>query len=344
MPAVTTAVSPTPDEHDALGRGIDTYISSFGRNWGEAYAFSGYVAVARDGKVVFGKGYGWADREKSRVPDADTVFRIASVSKPFTAIGILQLQEKGLLNVDDPIRKYLPELPAMADGVTIRHCLTHSSGLPPFPGDVALAAETGAPHPFASFRGYKDQKLQARPGERFEYDNAGFIVLAALLERVSGQSFEAYMQEHVFRPAGMLHTTTVSTPPPPNMAVPYDVDERDAVSASPPLPADFVLFGCGAVRSTAKDLVAFGRALDGTTLLNESSMRQMVAPVRDDVGGAAPRPSQMALGWSSRRMPAMSSSGTAGASGRRTAPRRIWSAFRIRRRPSWSSRTSLRRR
>jgi len=163
--------------------------------------------------------------------------------------------------------------------------------------DLALAAETGAPHPFAAFSGYKEQKLQSRPGERFEYANAGFIVLAAILERVSGQSFEAYMQEHVFRPAGMLHTTTVSSPPPQNMAVPYDLDPRDDVSASPPFTADFVLFGCGAIRSTANDLVAFGHALDGTTLLSESSKRQMFTPVRDDVGGAAPRPSQMALGW-----------------------------------------------
>jgi CubicO group peptidase (beta-lactamase class C family) len=285
-----------PVTGDPLGDGIDAYVRGFGHNWGDAFAFSGYVAVAREGKLVFGKGYGQVDRNWGIVAGPDTRFRIGSTSKPFTAIGILQLEEKGLLRLEDPVRKYLPELPPMADGVTLHHCLTHTSGLPPLPDDEALVAETGRPHPLASaFASYKDRRLMFPPGERFEYANAGFIVLAAILERVSGQSYEAYMQEHVFGPAGMARTTTVSRPsPPPGTAVGYDLDPRGNLSvAKDPW---YVLFGCGAILSTANDLVAFDRALSGTLLLGEASKRRMFTPERD-VGGIVNTPSRYGLGW-----------------------------------------------
>ncbi|HEY3821211.1 MAG TPA: serine hydrolase [Polyangiaceae bacterium] len=279
-----------------LGEAIDAYVAGFGRSWGDAFAFSGYVAVARDGQIVFGKGYGQADRNWGIVAGPDTRFRIGSTSKPFTAIGILQLEQGGLLRLEDPVRKYLPELPPMADPVTIHHCLTHTSGLPPLPDDDALVAETGQPHPVASaFASYKDKALMFPPGERFEYSNAGFTVLAAILERVSGQSYEAYMREHVFGPAGMAHTTTVSRPsPPPETAVGYDIDARGNISvAKDPW---YVLFGCGAILSTANDLVAFDRALSGTLLLGEAAKRRMFSPERD-VGGIVETPSRYGLGW-----------------------------------------------
>ena len=297
----TNAVAPppaaTPRSPDArLGEAIDAYVTGFGRTWGDAFAFSGYVAVARDGRVVFGKGYGQADRNWGIVAGPDTRFRIGSTSKSFTALGILQLAERGRLGLEDPVRKYLPELPAMADPVTIHHCLTHTSGLPPLPDDEALVAETGQMHPVtATFASYRDRPLMFAPGARFQYSNAGFTVLAAIVERVSGQSYEAYMREHVFGPAGMTRTTTVSRPsPPPETAVGYDVDARGSVSvAKDPW---YVLFGCGAILSTANDLVAFDRALSGTRLLGEAAKRRMFTPERD-VGGIVQTPARYGLGW-----------------------------------------------
>jgi CubicO group peptidase (beta-lactamase class C family) len=274
---------------------LDAYVSAFGHHWGEASAFNGYVAVAREGSVIFAKAYGQADRATGSAADADTVFRIGSISKTFTALAILQLEEKGLLRIDDPVRKYLPELPSMADPVTIHHCLTHTSGLPNLPDGSQLVAETGAVHPAAEgFAAYKGEALKFRPGERFEYSNAGFAVLAAIVERVSGQSYEAYMQEHVFGPAGMAHTTTVNSPPPPHLAVGYTVDERDHVTVAAPI--TYVTFGCGAVLSTANDLIAWDRALDGTSLLTEASKQRMFTAEKD-VGGIVSTPSRYALGW-----------------------------------------------
>ena len=295
-PVAPSAAAPPPAPDTRLADAVDAYVTGFGRNWGDAFAFSGYVAVAHDGQLVFGKGYGQADRNWGIVAGPDTRFRIGSTSKPFTAIGILQLEERGLLRLEDPVRKYLPELPPMAEPVTIHHCLTHTSGLPPLPDDEALVAETGQPHPVASaFASYKDKALMFAPGERFQYSNAGFTVLAAILERVSGQSYEAYMREHVFGPAGMARTTTVSRPsPPPGTAVGYDLDARGNLSlAKEPW---YVLFGCGAILSTANDLIAFDRALSGTLLLGEASKRRMVTPERD-VGGIVSTSARYGLGW-----------------------------------------------
>lgn len=300
----TTARGPQPapavqpvvagETASALGRGLDVYVTAFGKHWGEASSFSGYVAVASDGKIVFEKAYGKADRERGVAADADTLFRIGSITKSFTAIGILQLEEKGLLHVDDSIRKVLPELPPFADAVTIRHCLTHTSGLPTLPDEAPLVAEDGKSHPMgAALATYKDAVLRFKPGERFEYSNSGYAILAAILERVSGKSYEAYFREHVFGPAGMAHTTTVIDPPPPHMAVGYEFDEGDKIAVAPPI--SYVTFGSGAILSTANDLVAFDRALADTVLLTEAAKRRMWTPDKD-MGGMVPVPTRYGLG------------------------------------------------
>ena len=279
----------------SLGRAIDAYVSGFGKNWGEAEAFSGYLAVARDGRVVFGKAYGKADRATALPADMDTLFRLGSLSKPFTAIGILQLEEKGLLRIDDPVRKYLPELPPMADAVTIHHCLTHTSGVPPLPDDEALVAETGKVHPVAAaFASYQTKTLAFPPGERFEYSNAGYTILGAIIERVTGESYEAYAQEHIFGPAGMTRSTTVSSPRPAALAVGYAVGGHDELSPAEPI--TYVTFGCGAVLSTPRDLIAWDRALAGNVILSAASQQRMLTPEKD-VGALLSVPARYALGW-----------------------------------------------
>ena len=280
----------------AAAASLDRYVSGFGRTWGDASAFSGYVGVARDGQLFFGKAYGKADRDGGVLAGPDTPFRIASTTKVFTAIAILQLEERGLLRIDDAVRRYLPELPDFADPVTIHHCLTHTSGLPPLPDDEGLVAETGQPHRLdGALASYKDSALLFTPGERFQYSNSGFTVLGAIIERVSGQSYEAYMREHVFGPAGMLGTTTVSRPSAPaGAAVGYNLDPHGNLEVAKPI--TYVTFGCGAIFSTVNDLVAFDHALSGERLLSEASKREMFTPEQDP-GGIVPFPSRYGLGW-----------------------------------------------
>jgi CubicO group peptidase (beta-lactamase class C family) len=116
---------------------VDRFVSAFGQRWGEAYAASGYLTVARDGQVLFARAYGKANRAHNRVADADTRFQLGSLTKQFTAAAIAQLAEKGLLRFEDPIRKYLPDYPRVGDTITIHQLLTHTSGIPEYEADFA---------------------------------------------------------------------------------------------------------------------------------------------------------------------------------------------------------------
>ena len=118
--ATAPAASPAAPLDSEIGTWIDAYASAFGKSWGEAYAFSGYVALVRDGRVVFGKGYGRADRDKAAAPTEDTLFRIGSLTKQLTAAAILTLVEQGKIDVADPVAKYVSEAPASWRGVTGR--------------------------------------------------------------------------------------------------------------------------------------------------------------------------------------------------------------------------------
>ena len=148
--------------------------------------------VVEDGKVVLRKGYGMANLELG-VPDSpEMVFELGSVTKQFTAAAILLLQERGKLSVEDDITKYLPDFPTHGQTITIEHLLTHTSGIPSY---------TGLPEWFAKIREdlkpadvialFKDKPLEFNPGERWAYDNSGFFLLGAIIEKVSGQELRA---------------------------------------------------------------------------------------------------------------------------------------------------------
>jgi CubicO group peptidase (beta-lactamase class C family) len=123
------AASSVTATHDTLARDLDAHISEIGKRWGPAYAFSGYVSVVRDGEVVLSKGYGKSDLQRGLVADADTRFRIGSITKQFTAVAVLQLVEQQKLRLDASIRSYLPQLPESFQAVTLHHLLSHTSGI-----------------------------------------------------------------------------------------------------------------------------------------------------------------------------------------------------------------------
>ena len=156
--------------------------------------FMGSVLVAKDGKVVFSKSYGMADLEWN-VPNSPTTrFNIASMTKQFTAASILLLEDRGKLKTDDLVKKYLPDAPSSWDKITIYHLLTHTSGIP----DDAAKYEPGTPDKLV----FNDRPLSFQPGEQWAYTNLGYIVLGYLLERISGQTYEGFVQENIFRPLG----------------------------------------------------------------------------------------------------------------------------------------------
>ncbi len=167
------------------------------------------VAVAKDGEIIYSHAYGMADLTHSIPLDEQTISNIGSISKQFTALGILLLQKQGLLSIDDPVSKYIPGLPAFADSVRIRNLLTHTSGFREVFNTYPLAGWVG--EDYIRREDVIDvvrhqPALQNPPGSAFNYCNTGFIMLADIIHRVTGKPFAEWMKQNIFEPLGMRHT------------------------------------------------------------------------------------------------------------------------------------------
>ncbi|MFB0517509.1 MAG: serine hydrolase [Candidatus Neomarinimicrobiota bacterium] len=165
------------------------------------------VLVAKNGRVVLRKGYGMANLELNVPIEPDMVFRLGSITKQFTAVAILMLAEEGKLSLEDPITTFLPDYPTQGHTVTVEHLLTHTSGiksytempewLPLWRNDMTLTELIDL---------FKDQPFDFAPGERWYYNNSGYILLGAIIEKASGQPYEEFIQERIFDPLGMEHS------------------------------------------------------------------------------------------------------------------------------------------
>ena len=166
--------------------------------------FMGSVLVARGADVLLSKGYGSANLEWDVPNSPATKFRIGSVTKQFTAAAILLLQERGKLQVEDPVKKYMADAPAAWDKITIYHLLTHTSGIPSFTN----FPEYTKWEPFAATAAeevarFRDKPLDFAPGEKWSYSNSAYVLLGYVIEKISGGSYEKFVRENIFGPLGM---------------------------------------------------------------------------------------------------------------------------------------------
>jgi CubicO group peptidase (beta-lactamase class C family) len=162
--------------------------------------FTGAVLVAENDKLLYEKAFGLADRAKGFPFTIQTKEYLGSVSKQFTAMGIMILKDRQKLTYDQSVRDFFPELPTFMQPVTVRHLLYHTSGLAIF-DDYPNMTEKDV---FNILR--KQDKLRFTPGEKFEYCNAGYSLLGMIIEKVSGQSLNAFMTRNIFQPLGMDHS------------------------------------------------------------------------------------------------------------------------------------------
>jgi len=162
--------------------------------------FTGAILVADHGQVIYENAFGLSDRKKQIPFQTSTQEYIGSISKQFTAMGIMILKDRGKLRYDQSIRDFFPELPAFTQGVTIKNLLYHTSGLDVF-DDFPDMTEKDVLNILV-----KQNKLRFTPGEKFEYCNAGYSLLGQIIEKVSGEGLNAFMTENIFRPLGMNHT------------------------------------------------------------------------------------------------------------------------------------------
>ncbi len=251
--------------------------------------FAGAVLVAKDGKPVFEQAYGLADREHKIPNTLGTRFRIGSMNKMFTAVATLQLAQAGKLRLQDPIGKYLTDYPNkdLASKVTIHQLLTHTGGT----GDIfgpefaAHRLELRTIDDYVKLYGKRAVKFQ--PGSAWAYSNYGFILLGAVIETVSGESYYDYVRKHVYAPAGM--TSTGSEPE--NVAVPdrsigYTEENGKLQPNTDTLPYRATSAGGG--YSTVEDLLRFANALQQNKLL-DAQRTQLLTTGKVDMPGVSRR-------------------------------------------------------
>jgi len=249
--------------------------------------FNGNVLVAEQGKVLYEKSFGLANEKTKKELNVETTFELASVSKQFTAMGIVLIQKEGKLSYNDPISKYIPELKNY-EGVTIQNLLTHTGGLPDYM-DLMMAEKGDKTNSITNkdvinfFQKFQPKK-EFEPGEKFEYSNTGYIMLATIIERVSGKSFEDYLKEKIFIPLGMKNTFVYRSRYQPkklnNYALGYiysDSLKRKILPDEEGKNSPYVyldgMFGDGMVNSNLHDLLKWDRALYGNKIINDEDKK-----------------------------------------------------------------------
>ena len=236
----------------------------------EAGFLSGSVLVARDGQIILSQGYGLADRDKKIPNTAQTRYRIGSVTKQFTAMAILMLQEQGKLNVQDPICDYLTDCPIAWKGITLHHLLTHTSGIPGFTELTGYETTKATPSPpDQTILRFRDRPLDFPPGEEWSYSNSNYVLLGKIIERASGQSYEDFLRTNIFEPLGMLNTG-------------YDHNQSDLAvgyANQTTATADYldmtIPYAAGGLYSTIEDLYRWDQALYTEQLVAQKALDAM---------------------------------------------------------------------
>lgn len=240
--------------------------------------FSGVLLVAKDGRTVLNQGYGLANKENKTSYSAETIFDIGSITKQFTGAAILKLEMQGKLQTSDKITKFFKNVPPDKAGITVHQLLTHSAGLIDIlGGDYEKITRDGL------IKKALASKLESVPGEKYEYSNLGYSLLAAIIETVSGKSYERYLHDNLFKPAGMKQTGYVLPKwKPGNLAVGY---KKDGTRWGTPLEQlwdkdgpFWNLRGNGGVLSTAPDLYKWHQALEGEKILSKAAKEKYFAP------------------------------------------------------------------
>lgn len=262
----------------------------------DAGEFNGNVLIAEDGKPLYQKSFGLANNENLQRLDLNSPLLLGSVSKQFTAFGIVLLKQQGKLNYDDNIQQYLPELPYK--GITIRHLLTHTSGIPDYSilmdlhwNNTKRASNQDRVnmlvkyHPAAFFQ----------PGTSYEYSNTGYVILALLIEKVSGISYQQFMEDNIFKPAGMKRTMVYAHYSQPRQLIEYALSytyQDSLYQYNLPYPVsayetagweDGIVDQDG-ISSTTSDLLAWDQLLYNNKLIPADALQEIFTPAKTKKG------------------------------------------------------------
>jgi len=251
------------------------------------------VAIYRDNRIAFAKAYGCADLAKPTPAQLHTNYRIASVTKQFTAMAIMQLAERGKLAYNDPISRFFPDFPEIGQHITIRHLLNHTSGLTDYevhipPGRTEQLKDRDV---LEILKSQPDAYFP--PGTQYRYSNSGYALLALIVERASGQDFATYLNDHIFAPLGMTGTVAyeqgVSTVP--HRAMGYchtDTGWQDADQSM-----TSAVLGDGGIYTSVVDYFRWDQALYTDQLVSRETLAEALTPARLADG----TPTNYGFGW-----------------------------------------------
>jgi D-alanyl-D-alanine carboxypeptidase len=240
------------------------------------------VALAKNGSMLYAQAYGDSDIATQSVTQTSTIFELGSITKQFTAALIMKLQEQGELQVDDSIHAYLPEY-NFPSAITLRMLLTHTSGLANY--------TTFTQYPSWATHGVSEQTILSAvsqtpllfpPGTQWSYSNSNYFALGAIIEKLTGQSYSANLEQYIFQPLGLTNTY-FSLPPPAQSALGYTLN---GTSVIPALVCDrSTAFSAGALSSNVTDLIAWDNALINGKVVSPASFKAMTAPVDPAIPG-----------------------------------------------------------
>lgn len=274
---------------------------------------SANILIAKNGKMVFEKSYGYADAEKQKLLTADNSFQLASISKQFTAYGIMILKNKGLIQYDSLVIKYLPEFPYR--NIKVRHLLNHTSGLPDFWSTIRPNLDTTRSNGNIDALQYlirNQLPLQSEPGSRFEYCDIGYDFLALIIERLSGKTYEQFLDQNIFKLLKMNDThaylvTDIRRIQNSKLAIGNirDPQQKRFLYAHMQPKYNFVFYlgdfyGDGSIVSSARDLASWGSALTDCTLLPCKVQQESFEPYLFQgrpVNGKNGKPVNVGFGW-----------------------------------------------
>jgi len=272
-----------PSAEDGLAPNIPAKVDEYLNAYVDQGRFSGSVLVAHDDAVIVRRGYNQADREHDVPNTPETKFRLGSVTKQFTAVAILQLQQQGELSVDDALSTYMPDYPN-GDRITVENLLRHTSGIPNVTSfddyEQLMRRDLSLPELIGRF---KDMELEFDPGSQYSYSNSNYLLLGRLIEQISGQSYASYLQAHIFDPLGMSNSGYDRRAPIlKHRAEGYTLDDGKLVHA--PFIDMSIPHAAGALYSTVDDLLKWDEALETDRLLDASLREAMFTPDKGDYG------------------------------------------------------------
>lgn len=279
------ALLPAPTHADAVDDAVRAHMD---RNHVPGLS----LAVVRNGELLRAQGYGLANVEHDVPATKETVYQIQSITKTFTAAGVMMLVESGQLRLDDPVDKHVAGAPDAWKGITLRHLLTHTSGIPDFINRPTVNLRLDVT-PDEVLKSVADKPLEFPTGDRYAYSNTNYHLLGMVIDRVSGRPWQSFLQERIWDPLGMKDTRIISLADPiPHRAAGY-LFQNGALQNGRFVAPSILGYAGGGIRSTVVDMAKYDTALNGERILKRATLEEMWTPTKLNGGGT----SAYGLGW-----------------------------------------------